>query len=706
MKALDCDDVTRGQPLPLGASVQRSGVNFAVFARDATGAQLLLFEPRDLSRPVRALDLDFECHRTGDIWHVGVTGIGPGWAYTWRMTGPHAPEEGHRYDARRMLLDPHAMALVGTAGWDFARLRDDGAVRGRNPASFGLPDDAPLVAKSLVVESEFDWQNTCRPKRPWSETVIYETHVRGLTIHASAGVTHPGQFLGVIEKIPYLQSVGVTAIELLPIHEFFENELTRSNPQTGERLRNYWGYSPVAFCAPKEGYSTRTSPGAQVDEFKTMVRELHRNGLEVILDVVFNHTAEGDESGPTFSFRGLDNRIYYLLERDRHRYANFSGVGNTLNCNHPVVRDFVLDCLRYWVVEMHIDGFRFDLASVLGRDTEGRLQANAPLLERIAEDPVLRDVKLIAEAWDAGGAYEVGRFPGQRWSEWNGQYRDDVRRFWRGDPGARARFATRFAGSSDLYDRDGKSPVNSINFVTCHDGFTLADLVTYASPHNLANGEGNRDGPGENFSAHYGVEGPTDDVAIVALRTRQIKNFLATLLISRGVPMLLGGDEFARTQRGNTNAYCQDNEISWYDWRGLEAHAEIARFTRALIAFRRQHAVLRAERFYTREDLQWFDAGGHQPVWDAPDLMLGCTVRSRGMPLCFLFNPSGDACEFQLPALAEATWALAFDTGREPRDDVNSPGNEPAPGPSGTYRVVSRAMVGLVGRKNTETLPT
>lgn len=699
MKALDCEDATRGEPLPLGVSVHRRGVNFAVFARHASAAQLLLFEPDDLSRPALALELDLECHRTGDIWHVRVAGVSNGWAYAWRMTGPYVPEEGHRYDARRLLLDPHAVALVGTASWDFARLREDGAARWVNLAVVAFQEDVSFTAKSLVVDSDFDWQNTCRPKRPWSDTVIYETHVRGLTIHESSGVTHRGLFLGVIEKIPYLKSLGVTAIELLPVHEFFEDELIRSNPQTGERLRNYWGYSPIAFCAPKETYSTRAAPGAQIDEFKMMVRELHRHGLEVILDVVFNHTAEGNESGPTLSFRGLDNGIYYLLERDRRRYANFSGVGNTLNCNHPVVRDFVLDCLRYWVVAMHIDGFRFDLASVLGRDTEGRLQANAPLLERIAEDPVLRDVKLIAEAWDAGGAYEVGRFPGRRWSEWNGQYRDDVRRFWRGDPGSRGRFATRLAGSSDLYERDGKSPVNSINFVTCHDGFTLADLVTYASSHNEANGEENRDGPGENFSANYGQEGSTDDAKISALRTRQIKNFIATLLISRGVPMLLGGDEFARTQRGNSNAYCQDNEISWYDWRGIKEHAEIVRFTRALIEFRRDHAVLSAERFYSGEELQWFDQGGRDPTWHAPDVILGCTMRVQAAPpLCFLFNPSDEPCEFQLPVVADTTWAVAFDTGREAPDDVYSPGNERPVVSRGTYHVVSRAAVGLVGR--------
>ncbi len=644
---------TPGRPLPLGCSFDGSALNLAVFSRHAEQLELLLFDATTVSSPRTTFVLDPRCHRTGDIWHVRLHGLPTGLQYAWRAHGPDAPAHGHRFSPQKMLLDPCAVSLVGTDCWDFGCAGSD------------KPDEA-AKPKCLIADVDpFDWQGDCPIGRTWSESVIYEAHVRGLTIHPSSAVRYPGTFLGVIEKIPYLQSLGITALELMPVQEFFENELTRTNPQSGERLRNYWGYSTVAFFAPKESYSTRTFPGSQLTEFKTMVRALHQAGIEVILDIVFNHTAEGDHTGPTLNYRGLDNAIYYLLESDQRYYRNYSGCGNTLNCNHPIVRDHILGCLRYWVTEMHVDGFRFDLASVLGRGADGQLLANPPLLERIAEDPVLRHVKLIAEAWDAGGAYQVGNFPGQRWSEWNGRYRDDVRRFWRGDTGVSGTFASRLCGSADIYAHAGKQPLHSINFITCHDGFTLNDLVSYRHKHNEANGEANRDGASENFSANYGVEGATDDPEIEAVRLRQIKNLLATLFLSRGVPMLLGGDEFRRTQQGNNNAYCQDNDLSWFDWELTNTHREIVEFTAELIAFRQAHKVLRLPRFYTETELLWFDAHGQPATWSDSMQGLGCAILTdRGTPsLCLLFNPSESPLRYQLPTTLRArSWHVAIDT--------------------------------------------
>jgi len=644
--------------LPLGAHLRGGGINFAIFSRHATAVSLLLFDDGQWHKSPSEVALDPRVNRTGDIWHLWVAGIGPGTRYAWRVDGPYAPEQGDRFNRNRLLLDPYAPALVGTEHWDFARVCNES----ESPVDAG---DAAVKARCLVPDDRFDWEDDQPPRIPWSDTVIYECHVRGFTIHPSSAVQHPGTFQGVVEKIPYLRQLGVTAIELLPVQEFHENELTVRNPLTGERLRNYWGYSTVAFFAPRENYSSRRRPGVQVSEFKTMVRALHRAGVEVILDIVFNHTAEGDQNGPTLNFRGLDNRIYYLLEKDPRYYRNYSGTGNTFNCNHPVVRDYILDCLRHWVIEMHVDGFRFDLASVMERDEDGKLLANAPLLERIAEDPILRDVKLVAEAWDAAGVYQVGHFPGQRWSEWNGRYRDDVRRFWRGDPGLAGALASRLCGSADLYQRSGKQPLNSINYLTCHDGFTLNDLVSYRHKHNEANGEDNRDGADENCSDNCGVEGPSDDPVIESLRKRQIRNMLATLMLSRGVPMLLGGDEFRRSQSGNNNAYCQDNETSWYDWSLLHRHGDIHDFTRAMIALRRRHPLLRQEEFYTPDEVTWFNASGRTPDWSAPDRHLGCHFHPlRPVPdeLCILCNAEDHPLDMQLPEQGAGGWRRVVDT--------------------------------------------
>ena len=648
--------IAPGRPLPLGVHDCCDGFNFAVFSRHAERVELLVFEDAASATPAFVVDLDPVHHLTGDIWHTLVDGVHWGQAFAYCVHGPLVPEEGHRSDGSVLLLDPYALAVSTLEA------------PGKDPHTAAVNPAAANGRRCLLLNRRFDWQGTTRPKTPWSETVIYETHLRGLTIHPSAGSKYPGTFLGVIEKIPYFLELGITAVEFMPVQEFDGTSDPLSDPATGRQL----------------------------DEFKTMVRELHRARIEVILDVVFNHTAEGGEHGPTFNFRGFDNALYYMLDEDKHRYRDFSGCGNTLNCNHPVVRDYVIDCLRYWVTEMQVDGFRFDLASILGRDQQGELLRNAPLLERIAEDPILRDVKLIAEAWDSGGAFQVGHFPGQHWAEWNCHFRDDVRRYWRGDAGTTGALAWRLCGSADLYQRSGKEPINSINFVTCHDGFTLNDRVSYARKHNETNGEDNRDGSDSNYSANYGREGSTADRAVEDVRTRQIKNMLATLFLSRGVPMLLGGDEFRRTQNGNNNAYCQDNAVSWYDWRLLDANRDVFRFVRELIAFRKRNPVLSADAFYTDSDLHWFARSGGPPDWHGPTHVLGCIVRlqlpaaarAQQPMLCLLFNAGETPAEFSLPT--PAPWRISLDTSYTAPDDIFTPGSEP--------RVPDQARYGLAPR--------
>lgn len=624
---------TKTRVLNIFDSKTRLGVNFAFFSRHASRVRLEFFNLPEDATPTRSIDLDPAGHRTGDVWHVWIAGINPGQLYAYRVDGSYQPREGHRFKFHKLLLDPLATAISRVPKWDFK------PARGYNPSATepdlicSSVDDAGAMPKCVFTQEQFDWHGDRPLRHPWSNTVIYETHVRGSTIHPSSGVENPGTYRGLMEKIPYLKDLGVTAVELMPVQEFNENQATGINLLTGKPLKNYWGYDPVVFFAPKASYSSSGSLGQQKLEFREMVRAFHKAGIEVILDVVFNHTAEGNELGPTLCFRGIDNSIFYTLASDKRYYKDYTGTGNTINANHPVVRNHILAALRYWMVEMHVDGFRFDLASVLGRGGTGKLLANAPLLERIAEDPILRDVKIIAEAWDAAGAYEVGSFSERRWAEWNGRYRDDVRRFWRGDGGILGSFASRICGSADIYTNSGKGPESSINFVTCHDGFTLNDLVSCQQKHNEANGEGNRDGTNANFSNNYGAEGETEDLRIEALRKRQIKNFVLTLLISRGVPMLLGGDEFRRTQSGNNNAYCQDNETSWYDWSCLKKHWEIFRFTRGMLAFRRAHPVLSTEQFYTDAEIQWFGPQGGLPNWTDPnEKRFGCLIHDRGVP--------------------------------------------------------------------------
>lgn len=694
--------------MPLGASERDGGINFSVFSRHASRVWLELFDHPQDDTPSTKIELSSPTNRTGDIWHVWVGGIGHNQIYAFRMSGPYIPREGHRFNRHKLLLDPYATAIVGTEHWDFERARGFDTRSLLRDLSYSMENNARYMAKCLVMGNEFPWDGDRLLKHPWSETIIYETHVRGLTIHPSAGVRYPGKFLGVIEKIPYFKQVGITAVGLMPIHEFNENEIDRLNPLTCEPLRNYWGYSTVSFFAPKESYSTGSSLGCQVTEFKTMVRELHRAGIEIMLDIVFNHTAEGNELGPTLNFRGMDNSIYYMLNEDKRCYKNYSGCGNTVKCNHPVVHGCILDCLRYWVTEMHVDGFRFDLASVLGRDQEGNLLPNPPILESIAEDPILRDVKLVAEAWDAGGAYQVGVFPGLRWSEWNGRFRDDVRCFWRGDKGMVGALASRLCGSADLYQRSGKEPINSINFITCHDGFTLNDLVSYACKHNEANGEDNRDGADENYSSNYGEEGETCIWSIQNIRLRQIKNMLATLLVSRGVPMLLGGDEFRRTQCGNNNAYCQDNEVSWYEWDLLKRNQEVFRFTSKLVDFRKRHKVLSAGKFYTDKDIKWFGPSNKTPDWSGEQSTLGCVIfpekkeKSNDSPaLCMLFNAEIIEIEFELPpAPGNDMWWIAVDTANPVPYDICEQGHEMRLQTQDRYLAESRSMVILISGKS------
>jgi len=695
-----------GVPLPLGTSLRPDGVRFSVFSRHATGLHLLLFDEPRSARPTLEIALDPAVHRVGDVWTVVVPEVAAGQLYGYRAEGPHEPAHGHYFDPDLLLVDPYARAVTRGSAWSVPGLRPGGMAPGQMSAD---ERDAlwSAMPKSVVVDSAFDWEGD-RPLRiPLCDSVIYEVHVRGYTAHPASGVEHPGTYRGLIEKIPYLRSLGITAVELLPVQEFDERENTRVHPRTGERLVNYWGYSPFAFFAPEVRYSERGERGGQVDAFKGMVKALHAAGIEVILDVVFNHTAEGNERGPTISLRGFDNRIYYMLADGGSSFRNLTGCGNTVNCNHPVVRSLIRDSLHHWVTEMHVDGFRFDLASVLGRDPDGKLLDNPPLIELITEDPVLRDTKLIAEAWDAAGAYQVGSFPGTRWSEWNGRYRDDVRRFWRGDEGLAGAFATRISGSSDLYQVSGRSPCHSVNFVTSHDGFTLADLVAYARKHNEDNAEDNADGCDHEFNTNWGVEGPTKDPEVREVRRRQVRNLLATVLLSQGVPMILAGDEMGRTQRGNNNAYCHDDETSWIDWSLAETNDGLMRFCRELIALRRRHASLRRGTFLRGEveapdapEVLWFGPDGGAPAWHGEaGRTVGCLLAGAepgDPPLLWIAHAGAEELGFHLPPVpGGGGWVRRVDTSRPAPDDVDLDGAERVD--DGLYRVSPRSTVLLEG---------
>lgn len=639
----------RGHPLPFGATVARGGINFSIFARHATSVTLVLFLPG--GEEIAAFPFDSKFNRTGDVWHAFITGLDPGIEYAYRIDGPKFG--AHRYDAEKLLADPYAIALNGRQVW--------------GDESSSPPD---VFRRAALINHDYDWDLDQPINRPLSDSVIYELHVRGFTRDASSQVRHPGTFRGLIEKIPYLQELGVTAVELLPVTEFDEMDNGRINPEDGSALRNVWGYHPLSFFALKAGYASSSESGSEIGEFKDMVKALHAGGIEVILDVVFNHSGEGDHRGPVYSFKGIDNSIYYMLASDGS-YMNFSGCGNTINCNHPYVRHFILDSLRYWVTEMHIDGFRFDLASILGRDQTGRVLSSPPLLEAIAGDPVLAKTKLIAEAWDAAGLYQVGTFPNWgRWAEWNGRFRDDIRRFVRGEANMVAGLATRLAGSSDLYQY-GREPGHGINFVTSHDGFTLYDLVSYNDKHNSGNGEENRDGDSNNLSWNCGAEGPADDPQIQALRERQVRNFATLLLLSRGVPMILAGDEFGRSQKGNNNAYCQDNAISWLNWEQLATNHGLYRFFRLLIAFRKEYALLRYDSFMVKDgygpEISWHGTRLGQPDWSGESRSLamhlsGSTPQGRAKDMFLIANAHWEPKEFELPRLESRHWLRFVDT--------------------------------------------
>lgn len=589
---------TIGQPLPLGATVTPDGVNFAVYSRHATQAFLDLFDAIDDETPSFSLTLDAKKHKTGDVFHIFVKDLKPGQLYGWRMNGPYRPILGHRFNPNKLLIDPFARAISGHFDmYDDAIYGFDkkSALRDR---SFSNEKSAHACAKCVALPcAPVAWDCECRPKYALSESVIYECHVKGMTKHPSAHSSHPGTFLGLIDRIPHLKEMGVTAIELLPVATYNTQEPpTLIDPDSGKHLTNYWGYATIGFFSPFQGYAADQTPGAAVEEFRQMVKAFHEAQIEVILDVVFNHSGEGSELGPTIAFRGLDNAIYYMLQ-PKGKYANYTGCGNTMNCNHPAMKHLIIESLRYWIVEMHVDGFRFDLATILGRSNKGEWinDPNLGLLSDIAQDPILSGSKLIAEAWDAAGLYKVGNFPA-RWAEWNGKFRDDVRRFWTGADNTVPALACRIAGSKDLFN-DKPDTTQSINFITAHDGFTLRDLCSYTKKHNFKNGENNRDGSDDNISLNFGIEGETHDEAVLQKRIRHAKNLIATLFISRGTPMLLGGDECWRTQKGNNNGFCQDNEISWIDWTPTPYAEEIKRFTRELIALRKQFKALHQTSF-------------------------------------------------------------------------------------------------------------
>ena len=686
--------VLRGHPIPFGATPTGRGVNFSVYARHATAVSLVLFSPGE-ELPAAEFPLDPRYNRTGDVWHALLRGLDPAVTWAWRAersVPPGAP--WHRYGTS-LLLDPYARAVAGAAEW------------GASPSpGEETPWEGVRARRGVVAAKEFDWGFDQPIDRHLADSVIYELHVRSFTRHPSSGVAHPGTFRGLVEKIPYLVELGVTAVELMPVTEFEENDNERRNPLTGERLKNLWGYHPISLFAPRTAYGASTEAGAVVDEFKEMVKALHEAGIEVILDVVFNHTGEGDEKGPTHSFRGLDNATYYILDGDG-RYANFSGCGNTFNCNHPVVRNLILDSLAYWVTEMHVDGFRFDLASILGRGRDGSVLTNPPLLERIAADPVLANTKLIAEAWDAAGLYQVGHFPNWgRWAEWNGRYRDDLRRFLKGDQGMVSLLATRLSGSADLYQGGGRAPHHSINFVTSHDGFPLADLFTYSRKVNEENGEGNRDGGDDNHSWNCGHEGPGGPPEVERLRRRMARNAFALLLVSQGVPMILSGDEAGRTQSGNNNAYCQDNEVSWIDWGLAEKNADLFRFVKTLIRFRKENPLLRRRSFVPEgpgsAPVTWHGHTPFRPDWSQGATCLGMHLKdpARGDDVYVVTNAYHEAHGVVLPPPSEGRrWHLLADTYREPPADVFEEGREPLLANPERLEVGPRSVVILTGKR-------
>jgi glycogen operon protein len=650
-----------GESFPLGSDIFPGGVNFSLFCKNGTAVELLLFNHVDDIEPTSVITLDPKKNRTYHYWHVFVPGIVNGQLYAYRIHGPYEPTSGHRFDVTKLLLDPYSNVV---------------AVPGKyNRSSHGVPAESKTPAmKSVVADlSLYDWQDDKHLRIPFAKTVIYEMHVAGFTRNENSKIelSKRGTYAGLIEKIPYLVDLGITAVELLPVFQFDEQDCPAG-------LVNYWGYCPVSFFAPHHAYSSSKEPLQVLDEFRDMVKALHKAGIEVILDVVFNHTAEGNHNGPTYCYRGIDNSIYYILEDDKQYYSNYSGTGNTLNANQPIVRRMIIDSLHFWVTEMHVDGFRFDLASILSRDEKGRPVENPPVLWDIESDPVFAGAKLIAEAWDAAGLYQVGSFVGDSWKEWNGKFRDDVRSFMKGDEGKISNLVTRLVGSPDMYGHKEREPEQSVNFVTCHDGFTLNDLVSYNQKHNEANKEDNRDGNNDNLSWNCGVEGPTDDIAIEALRNRQVKNFLTLTLLSIGAPMILMGDEVRQTQYGNNNAYCQNNELSWFDWSLVEKHTGLKRFVKFLIQSRLQRDIAKAEfsmnlnELLETSSIQWHGVRLNQPDWSDHSHTVAFTIQSLSgaVMIHYMLNAYNESLKFELPTVKAPGWKRWIDTALDAPDDI------------------------------------
>ncbi len=682
--------VKHGSPYPAGSRPNAGGVNFSIFSRYAEHVELLLFESADSEEPFQIITLEKESNRTFFSWHIYVSKLPIGTWYTWRMEGPdRARESGFRFDREKHLVDPWARA-VSQKRWS------------RKAAC--LPGDNSATAmRCAVINNDYDWEGDTPLRISSNKSIIYELHVGGFTRHPSSNVANPGTFAGLIEKIPYLQQLGITHVELLPVMAFDEQDVPRNTYDRG--LKNYWGYSTHSFFSPHPGYCVTPEQGTHVQEFRDLVKALHRAGIGVIMDVVFNHTAEAGANGPVINFRGIGGKIFYHLDKfDKSIFRDYTGCGNTVNANHPLVARFIISCLEYWVREMHVDGFRFDLASALARGEGGEVLQDPPVLWGIELSEQLAKTKLIAEAWDAAGLYQVGSFPGYRWAEWNGRYRDIVRQFVRGDKGVINELATRISGSSDIYEYKGGLPISSVNFVTCHDGFTLYDLFSYNHKHNDANGEDNRDGCNNNISFNCGTEGDTDDTSILQLRRKKAKNVFAILLLSQGVPMLLAGDELLHSQRGNNNGYCQDNEISWIDWTRTEQNADILRFVQLMIALRKRHPSIMRRRFLTGRliedrkmpDIAWHGAEINKPLWHDPDArLLAYTLAGADRheaDLHIVMNMSDQNIMVELPEITARTWCLALDTSLSSPGDIIQPEDQKPLGHS-TYQVSSQSVV-------------
>lgn len=699
--------VSSGKYYPLGAALYKDGVNFAVYSQNASEVFLLLFDRPD-GEPTDIIKLE---NRTKYIWYTFVHGLKAGQLYGYKVKGDFNPAYGMRFNENKLLIDPYAKALTGKfKNTDNLLLAYDPNLYAKD-LSMDNRDNTQVVPKSIVVADNFEWQGDVHPDIPFEKLIIYEVHLKGFTAHRSSGVKNPGMYLGFIEKIPHLKDLGINAVEFLPVQEFCVEDFLLN-----KGLTNYWGYNTIGFFAPESSYSTKSFPGCQVNEFKTLVCELHKAGIEVIMDVVYNHTGEGNELGTTMCFKGIDNPTYYTLTgtyREPYRYyMNYTGCGNSLNLANTHVIRFVMDSLRYWVEEMHVDGFRFDLASVLGRE-EGWFQKSASFFDAISQDPVLNRIKLIAEPWDLG-TYQVGNFPVD-WSEWNGRFRDVMRRFGKGDSGQVRDIGWRLTGSADLYGDDGRSAYNSINFITCHDGFTLNDLVSYNYKHNEANLENNNDGTNDNNSWNCGVEGETDDEGVINLRKQLVKNYACYLLFSSGTPMILGGDEFMRTQEGNNNAYCQDNDISWFDWDYVKKNSDILTFFKKTIALTKRYTILQRRKFFLGRDLNanhipditWFGKNLDKPSWDDPELRTLCYQLDGGeersevgdYQLFIILNADFNLQSVKILQLKDGKkWYRVIDTSLKSGEDFLDVGKEIFLSPSDYYIANPRSTVVLLGK--------